>query len=58
MLKYESLKRNLKECLAATVLTVEEFEAVLREFGPQYHNRYGEETVEGSPGPRSGVDWH
>jgi len=47
MLKYESLKKKPKEFLAATGLTVEEFEAVLSVFGLQYSNRYEKETVEG-----------
>lgn len=47
MLKYENLKKKPKEFLAATGLSVEEFEAVLRVFGPQYSKRYEKETVEG-----------
>ena len=47
MLTYENLKKKPREFLAATGLTVEEFEAVLRVLGPQYGNRYAEETVEG-----------
>jgi hypothetical protein len=47
MLKYENLKKKPKEFLAATGLTVEEFEAVLSVFGAQYTNHYVEETVEG-----------
>jgi|SRR5579859_2511268 len=53
MLKYESLKRKSKEFLVATGLTVEEFEAVLREFGPQYSKRYVEKTVDGKERRRS-----
>ncbi len=48
MLRYKSLKKNPKELLAATGLTVEEFEALLPVFGERYTARYGEEqTVEG-----------
>lgn len=47
MLKYENLKKKPKEFLAATGLSVEEFERVLSVFGPQYTSRYAQETVEG-----------
>ena len=47
MLKYENLKKKPKEFLAATGLKVEEFEAVLSVFGPQYRKRYAEETIDG-----------
>ncbi|MHB8627448.1 MAG: transposase [Aggregatilineales bacterium] len=48
MLKYENLKKKPKEFLAATGLTVEEFEALLAVFGPQYTERYEAGcTVEG-----------
>jgi hypothetical protein len=53
MLKFENLKKKPREFLAATGLTVGEFEALLRVFGPQYSQRYSEETVEGKARQRS-----
>jgi len=48
MLRYKTLKKKPKELLAATGLRVEEFEELVRVFGPAYAKRYeGEQTVEG-----------
>lgn len=48
MLRYKKLKKKPRELLAASGLTVEEFEALLKEFGAEYAKRYeGEQTVEG-----------
>ncbi len=49
MLRYKKLKKRPKELLAATGLTLGEFEALLKEFEAQYAQRYaGKQTVEGT----------
>jgi hypothetical protein len=53
MLKYEDLKKKPKDLLAATSLTVDEFEALLPVFGETYEATWpADQTMDGQPRQR------
>lgn len=52
MLRYKDLKKKPKELLAATGLTVNEFEALLTVFAETYETNNADQTVEGKPRQR------